>query len=378
MLDIDALNAAEGETWVWKGSNVIDLGPDEPHDVALLKLSRGGADATVVREFNLVTKEFVAEADGGFVLPEAKSSVTWKTRDVLLIGTDTGKGSLTDSGYPREVREWKRGTPLSSAECIFAGEAADVSVRAYCYYDKGATYNMLSRAMTFYTSKDYVFHNGYGAALHLVPFDFPLSPSMSHSATFIIAALFAFSLSPFLFCGLSCVTLMCWFTLWSTHAELGAQGVHRDPNPGGRRRVDLFRPVPDPAADRLGGRGPEVPRGVSPQRQGRRLDGGEARFARLALFANGEDLARALRRHEDVRAPLLLSGPFVSPSLDLAAPNFPLPPILNSLAFWVKPPHGSPLRASTEWPYYAESVFLRDGVTSRVAHGRNCAMGPGT
>ena len=42
--------------WVWKGSTVLDLGPDEPHDIALLKLSRGGADATVVREFNLVSK----------------------------------------------------------------------------------------------------------------------------------------------------------------------------------------------------------------------------------------------------------------------------------------------------------------------------------
>jgi prolyl oligopeptidase len=160
VLDIDALNETESETWVWKGSTVLDLGPDEPHDIALLKLSRGGADATVIREFNLVSKTFVAEADGGFVLPEAKSSVSWKTRDVLLVGTDTGEGSLTDSGYPREAREWCRGTPLSAAECVFAGEAADVSVRAYCYFDKGNTYNLLSRAMTFYTSKDFLWHDG--------------------------------------------------------------------------------------------------------------------------------------------------------------------------------------------------------------------------
>jgi len=160
VLDIDALNEAEGETWVWKGKVLLDLGPDHPHDLALLKLSRGGADAVVIREFNLKTKSFVLEADGGFVVPEAKSSVSWKSRDCLLVGTNTGEGSMTDSGYPRDVREWKRGTPLSDAAKIYSGEATDVSVGAYRYYDNGFTYHLLNRSITFYTSEQFVWRNG--------------------------------------------------------------------------------------------------------------------------------------------------------------------------------------------------------------------------
>jgi prolyl oligopeptidase len=56
VLDIDALNEAEGELWVWKGSTVLDEGPDVPTQLVLISLSRGGADATVVREFDILSK----------------------------------------------------------------------------------------------------------------------------------------------------------------------------------------------------------------------------------------------------------------------------------------------------------------------------------
>ena len=65
VLDLDALGKAEGENWVWKGSTW--LVPDR--DRCLLSLSRGGADASVVREFDIAKKAFVSD---GFVLPEAK------------------------------------------------------------------------------------------------------------------------------------------------------------------------------------------------------------------------------------------------------------------------------------------------------------------
>eukprot|EP01034_Spumella_vulgaris_P029930 gene29930-37063_t len=46
-------------------------------------------------------ESWVYKADGGFILPPAKSSVSWKSIDVLLIGTDLHDGvSMTDSGYP--------------------------------------------------------------------------------------------------------------------------------------------------------------------------------------------------------------------------------------------------------------------------------------
>jgi prolyl oligopeptidase len=108
VIDIDALGRAEGENWVWHGATV--LRPDDRR--CLVSLSRGGADADVVREFDLETKSFVPD---GFALPEAKSHVAWRDADTLLVATDTGPGSLTDSGYPRTVREWRRGTSSTRA-----------------------------------------------------------------------------------------------------------------------------------------------------------------------------------------------------------------------------------------------------------------------
>ncbi|MGS0759242.1 S9 family peptidase, partial [Roseateles sp. GG27B] len=72
----------------------------------LLSLSRGGADATVVREFDTEAKAFV---EGGFVVPEAKSRIDWIDADHLYIGSDFGPGTLTDSGYPRQIKRWQRG-----------------------------------------------------------------------------------------------------------------------------------------------------------------------------------------------------------------------------------------------------------------------------
>ena len=57
----------------------------------LLALSRGGADATVVREFDAVDKAFV---DGGFALGEAKSVSGWIDADTIYVGTDVGPGSM--------------------------------------------------------------------------------------------------------------------------------------------------------------------------------------------------------------------------------------------------------------------------------------------
>ena len=52
-----------------------------------------------------------------------------RSRDALYVGTDFGPGSLTASGYPRIVKEWKRGTPLAQATLVFEGK--DVHVKAW-------------------------------------------------------------------------------------------------------------------------------------------------------------------------------------------------------------------------------------------------------
>ncbi|MCP5105942.1 MAG: S9 family peptidase, partial [bacterium] len=119
ILDLDELAKKEGKNWVYKGLN--PLYPD--FNRCLLSLSRGGADATVIREFDISTKSFVKD---GFQLPEAKSFTAWRDIDTIYVGTNFGEGSLTKSGYPRIVKLWKRGTPLKDAKTIF--ETKETSV----------------------------------------------------------------------------------------------------------------------------------------------------------------------------------------------------------------------------------------------------------
>jgi prolyl oligopeptidase len=145
VLDLDSLAAQEGENWVWHGATVL-----EPAGrLCLVSLSRGGADADVVREFDLASKTFVAD---GFTLPEAKSRVAWRSETSLFVATDFGPGSLTTSGYPRTVREWRRGTPLAEAPLVFEGEADDMSVIGYRDLTPGFERDFFLRQKTFYTS----------------------------------------------------------------------------------------------------------------------------------------------------------------------------------------------------------------------------------
>ncbi|EWY39526.1 peptidase S9 [Skermanella stibiiresistens SB22] len=121
LLDLDALAAAEGEDWVW-GAPVTLPGS---HDRAILSLSRGGGDATVLREFDLTTRGFV---EGGFHLAEAKSGAAWLDRDTLLIFSALGDGMATNSGYGRAVRRWARGTDPLAAPVIFETPRESMSV----------------------------------------------------------------------------------------------------------------------------------------------------------------------------------------------------------------------------------------------------------
>ncbi|MBA3995473.1 MAG: S9 family peptidase [Cyanobacteria bacterium DS2.3.42] len=153
VLDLDKLAASEKENWVWKQVQVLY----HDYDRALVELSRGGADAGVVREFDLTKKEFVKD---GFILPEAKSDVAWRDRNSLLVGTDFGPGSMTDSGYPRIVKEWKRGTPITEAKTLFEGKKADVGASGYVVHDHGQTYEMVTNHPTFFTEDTYLRRDG--------------------------------------------------------------------------------------------------------------------------------------------------------------------------------------------------------------------------
>ncbi|AXB43971.1 prolyl oligopeptidase family serine peptidase [Amycolatopsis albispora] len=149
LLDVDALAEAEGENWVWHGANV--LRPD--YRRCLVSLSRGGADATVVREFDLETREFV---EGGFEVPEAKTRIGWIDHDRVYVGTDTGPGSLTTSGYPRVMREWRRGTPIEEAPVVYEGKPEDVAAFAYHDFTEGFERDFVGRSLDFYRSERYL------------------------------------------------------------------------------------------------------------------------------------------------------------------------------------------------------------------------------
>ncbi|MDI6098165.1 prolyl oligopeptidase family serine peptidase [Actinoplanes sp. NEAU-A12] len=149
LLDVDALNEAEGENWTW--SDVAVLRPG--YDRCLVLLSRGGADAVVVREFDLRERVFVED---GFTLPEAKTSVSWIDADHIFVGTDFGPGSMTSSGYPRVVKRWRRGTPLSEARTVFEGHADDVLVRAHHDPSAGYERDLLIRLRDFYHAEEYL------------------------------------------------------------------------------------------------------------------------------------------------------------------------------------------------------------------------------
>jgi len=168
VIDVDALpppSSGTAATWVWHGHSPLDEGLDSKWDRTLVSLSPGGSDADVMREFDLTSGSWVSdlakdESSGigpAFeLLSAAKTDAGYRSRRELLVGTDFGlDGScLTDSGYPRVVKSWLRGTPLEEAVVVFEGEQSDVAANQYAYFDRfGAVHEFQCRAITFYTSK---------------------------------------------------------------------------------------------------------------------------------------------------------------------------------------------------------------------------------
>ncbi len=140
VIDLGKLSADENEKWVWKGSHC--LYPDYAR--CLISLSRGGADAVEIREFDTIAKAWVKD---GFRAPESKGSSAWRDADTVYAARDFGPGSLTRSGYPRIVKEWKRGTPLGEAKTIYEAGVADVAAGATVVNEPTRRYEILSRSI---------------------------------------------------------------------------------------------------------------------------------------------------------------------------------------------------------------------------------------
>ncbi|MPV36409.1 prolyl oligopeptidase family serine peptidase [Georgenia subflava] len=151
LIDVDALNAAEGANWVWHGAHVLR----PSYDRALVQLSRGGSDADITREFDLTTRTWVPD---GFTREESKGGIGWadSTGDVVFVYTDVGEGSMTTSGYPRTVRRWRRGTPIEEAPELYAGETTDMLIGAGHDFTPGFERDLVFRHRAFYDSDLYL------------------------------------------------------------------------------------------------------------------------------------------------------------------------------------------------------------------------------
>ncbi|TXI47145.1 MAG: S9 family peptidase [Lysobacter sp.] len=171
VLDIDALNAAEeipeGKQWVWHGADCLK--PD--YRRCLISLSPGGSDADVTREFDLETQSFV---DDGFYRPVAKGGLQWIDQDTVYVFTDFGPGSLTAAGYPRIVKEWKRGTPLSDAKTVYEGKPGDMYIAAFRDLTPGFERDFVSRTIAFFNDELYLRKDG-----KLLKIDVPNSANKS-------------------------------------------------------------------------------------------------------------------------------------------------------------------------------------------------------
>ena len=129
----------------------------------MVSLSDGGKRRLHLARVRHRTRAFV---EGGFVVPEAKSSLAWLDADTLLVGTDWGEGTLTESGYAFVLKRWRRGTPLATATEVMRGSATDVGVFAGVLEDvDGARVPLGVEADTFFEST-YWRLDGARAAAH--------------------------------------------------------------------------------------------------------------------------------------------------------------------------------------------------------------------
>ncbi len=148
LIDMDALGAAEGKPWAYGGA---ELSPDRKR--ALIRLSADGSDAAETREFDFATRRFV---DGGFLIPASKGQASWQDADTLLISATIGEANITQAGYGRTVRRWRRGEPMETAETIFSVEPQDVAAWFYVQHRPGHEYVSFTRMIDFTRTETFV------------------------------------------------------------------------------------------------------------------------------------------------------------------------------------------------------------------------------
>lgn len=189
LLDLDALSAEEEVTWVWHGASVLrptDDGSAWRH--ALISLSRGGSDADVTREFDLVEGRFISETEGGFYKPEGKGALHWIDVETVYASTDHGEDAVTTSGYPRVATLWRRGTALSDAEPVITAAHDDMVASAAYDSTPGYERHLATRVLGFYDSEDYLVHYDSAGEPELRRIDVPTDVSVGFHRDLIFFA----------------------------------------------------------------------------------------------------------------------------------------------------------------------------------------------
>src|ERR1700761_3479183 len=139
LLDVDALAKAEKKNWVFAGA---ECNPGQTR--CLIRLSPGGGDAQVIREYDLKAMKMATD---GVLLPEDKAYATYLNDDTVLFST--ALDGATSSSYARIVKRWQRGQSLSAAQTIYEGQVSDVGSSAGVFHTKEGDFGLVMRSVSF-------------------------------------------------------------------------------------------------------------------------------------------------------------------------------------------------------------------------------------
>lgn len=149
LLDMDELSKKDNIKWVFKAAN----GLYPTYTKFLIELSKGGGDAVVIKEFDVEKKQFI---ENGFSIEEAKGSANYVDENTLIVSTNFGEETMTSSGYPRQVKLWKRGTLLKNAQLIYEGQQTDVLARGSILRGEAKDYIYIQRVINFFKSQNFI------------------------------------------------------------------------------------------------------------------------------------------------------------------------------------------------------------------------------
>lgn len=167
LLDLDQMSKKDNVQWVFKGAS----GLHPTYDLFLVNLSKGGGDAVEIREFDVNRKAFV---EGGFLIEESKGGASFLDRNTVIVSTDFGDNTMTTSGYPRQARIWKRGTPLQAAKLVYEAEKTDMGSWGGQLRDGAESYTLITKYITIFTS-----HTNIWIDDRLVKLDIPVDAAVS-------------------------------------------------------------------------------------------------------------------------------------------------------------------------------------------------------